>query len=221
MRGDESREDANEPWEAPPDRRGWTTSAVGKVFLRHRLHHHTPRSWRTHSPGRISRLRGGGYHLQEGSHGGQAENGRMGWKIGWVYKTAWYEERLIRANDPNNEFPDHPQVAVLLPTHTRDTSVCCCHRLDSPDIVVWRVALAFVEPPVERELVGVLALPIGHIFDGAVVDPAPRDLLPARLGARIGGGFLILGHVEAGQGGDTLDRGSLVSPCGLRDNHMV
>ncbi len=80
------------------------------------------------------------------------------------------------------------QVTVLFPIHTNAASVRCRHRLDSPDIMVWRVALAFVEPSVERELVGVLALRVGDISVG---DPAPWDKLPVRLG-----GLLISGHLE-------------------------
>ena len=142
--------------------------------------------------------------------------------MGWVYtKPTGMKNDLYEQTIRTTSFPT-TQVAVLLTIHAHGTSIRCCHRLDSPDIVVWRVALAFVEPPVERKLVGVLALPVGHISDGAAVDRAPRDLLPARLEVRIGGGFLlILGHLEAGQGDVVLDRGSLGSPCGLGDNHMV
>ena len=141
--------------------------------------------------------------------------------MGWVYtKPTGMKNDLYEQTIRTTSFPT-TQVAVLLTIHAHGTSIRCCRRLDSPDSVIWRVALAFVEPPVERELVGVLALPVGHISVGAPVDPGPRDLLPARLKVRTGGGFLILGHLVAGQGDVVLDRGSLVSPCGLGDNHMV
>ena len=84
----ENKDDANEPWETSPGRRGWAISAVGKAFSETNLHY-TPRSWRVQPPESITCLRGGGYHQQEGSHGGQDENGSKGWNMSWDTPKRW------------------------------------------------------------------------------------------------------------------------------------